>query len=476
MTNTRWPRTSTRATPPPLPQAQLLQAALCGFLETRSGDEFLRGVGVNYNVPRNEELAVRLLAETGFKTFRIEIGWGSIKWDESGVNNAEHFLLKVLKLCKQYGVRPTMLLNAHHGMPCPAKLFTKPLAEDAPAGSKSIRLADTDGVSVRTGPMDPAGHTTPGSFFTSVDRETGECRLSKPLAKAMKKGDPIKLATLKYAPLYPPGTKEFDETATGWAKYASVIADLVEQAGIDEFDLEMWNELSFGSSFVNVNNYYDPPLFEKKQVPDFLHTGGSAWEMTRRAIEVVKKAHPKVRVVWGWSNTTFYHCPVDQLPPGTDGQSYHPYGTGTRKLPDEEPHKDHPEFNAEGFVPHTEFRTPEGWAHLFIKTEGLMRLLNPKDRAQTPAGRRAVLPVHDRARRRPAGVRRHRRRRRVAGQDAVRDAVLLLLAEQGGGRDALLLRVGEEGRRVRPAPAGPGQAAAGREVGRRCDAADAGDP
>jgi hypothetical protein len=48
-----------------------------GFLETRSGFEFLGGLGVNLHIPPGtEDLAIRLLAETGFKTFRIEIGWG----------------------------------------------------------------------------------------------------------------------------------------------------------------------------------------------------------------------------------------------------------------------------------------------------------------------------------------------------------------------------------------------------------------
>ena len=76
---------------------------------------------------------------------------------------------------------------------------------------------------------------------------------------------------------------------------------------------------------------------------------------------------------WGFSNTTFFHCPVKDLPPRMDGQSYHPYGTGTRSLPDAERHKDHPEFCLDGFVPKIDIRMSEGpGATPPCKTESLM--------------------------------------------------------------------------------------------------------
>jgi hypothetical protein len=75
---------------------------------------------------------------------------------------------------------------------------------------------------------------------------------------------------------------------------------------------------------------------------------------------------------------------VEKLPPGTDGQSYHPYGTGTRIYPRDEDHRDQPALNLDGFTPTAEFRIPEGWAYTFIKTESLMRLLNPEARRRHP--------------------------------------------------------------------------------------------
>jgi hypothetical protein len=48
------------------------------------------------------------------------------------------------------------------------------------------------------------------------------------------------------------------------------------------------------------------------------------WEIAHRTIELVKRRFPKARCIWGFSNTTFFHTPIEQLPLFTDGQSYHP--------------------------------------------------------------------------------------------------------------------------------------------------------
>jgi hypothetical protein len=100
--------------------------------------------------------------------------------------------------------------------------------------------------------------------------------------------------------------------------------------------------------------------------------------LARRTAESVKAAFPTARILWGFSNTTFYHCPVEKLPPGIDGQSYHPYGTGTQKFDGKPKRPDQPSL--EGFVPSYEVRLPEGILATFIQTECLIRLLNPLDR------------------------------------------------------------------------------------------------
>lgn len=361
----------------PWPKHSHLKIPWRAFLETRSGDGFLRGIGINYNVPDNHELAVRLLAEAGFRTFRIEIGWSNVPWDETHLNGAEKWQA-ILRACRRYGIRPTILLNAHHGVPCPAQFFERQLTTDALKGSRAVRLDRVDGIVPRySGLCNLTDYQACEVFITGVDEQTGECRLSKPLPKDLKAGQRVLLATLRYLPAHPVGMPEFEAMAQGWLKYVGLVLDLIGSVGISEFDVEIWNELTFGSDFMGgrgINNYYDPPIVQFKV--DFLHPGGHAWEIARRTIEWVKRRFPKARCIWGFSNTTFFHTPIEQLPPFTDGQSYHPYGTGTRKLPQQEQAPDQLWRCLEGEVPTIEMRMPEGWAHTFVQTESLMRLLN----------------------------------------------------------------------------------------------------
>lgn len=373
----------------PWPKHSHLRQPWRAFLTTKSAADFLDGIGVAYNVHDNDELAMRLIAETGFRALRLEIGWGSVNWDETGLSGQKH-IAAVLAACKKYGIRPTLLLNAHQGVPCPVRFFNKKLAEDAPKGARTVRLADTKDIVVgRSGINQLSDYWAAEAIVTKIDEATGLCELSKPLPKDLPKDKPLAMATLKYLPLYPAGTKEFDDSAAGWVRYALLACKAAADAGIEDFDVEIWNELSFGTRFLQINNYYDPgiaPAPGQKKAADFLNAGGNCWELARRTVEAVKAAHPKARCIWGFSNTTFFHCAVKNLPPRMDGQSYHPYGTGTRSLPDRETHKDHPDFCVDGFIPKIDIRMSEGWAHTFTQTESIMRLLNPEARKATPLG------------------------------------------------------------------------------------------
>jgi hypothetical protein len=363
----------------PWPKMSHYQQPWRGYFETRSGFDFLNGIGINLHIPADtDELAIRLLAETGFKTFRIEVGWGEMNWEEIQLNN-ETRMRRRLALCAQFGIRPTLLINAHQGVPCPLKFFSRRLLADAPKDARTVRLDNVTGLVVgRSGLNGLSDYWAAEALITAIHPGTGEVTLSKPLPKELKAG-PVPMATLKYAPLHPAGSPEFDEAAAGWVRHTLHVCQLTEQAGVKEYDVEIWNELTFGTHFLNINDYYDPaaPKVTAKQ-PDFLNAGGRCWELARRTTEAVKKDHPKARVIWGFSNTTFYHCPINKLPPGTDGQSYHPYGTGTRKFTGQPERKDQPAL--EGFVPAYEMRMLEGWAPTFIQTECLIRHLRPEAR------------------------------------------------------------------------------------------------
>jgi hypothetical protein len=366
----------------PFPNHSHLRQPWRGWLETRSAEGFLQGIGINYNVPGNDELAVRLLAEAGIRAVRKEVGWGAVNWEETGTHEDTR-LRSLFGLFKRYGLRPTILLNCHQGVPCPLKAFDGALLEDAPKGATKVRLADTSKlVAGRSGLSGLTDYWAAEALLISIDPSTGECQLSKPLPKDLKAGR-IPMATLKYLPLHPPGTPEFEETVAGWIRYASIVGRLLGESGIDDFDFEVYNELTFGTKFLDIRNYCpDRPKSDR----DFLHQGGTCWELTERINRAVKQGFPKARTIWGFSNTTFFHTPVDQLPPGTGGQSYHPYGTGTRKLPDQEYHRETPKENVDGFTPIIDVRLPEGIASTFIQTESIMRLIHPGARERRPKG------------------------------------------------------------------------------------------
>jgi hypothetical protein len=363
----------------PWPKSSHYKQPWRGYLETRSGYDFLQGLGINLHLPdENDELAIRLLAETGFKTARIEIGWGESNWDENALNNERKFR-KRLQLLAANGIRPTILVNAHQGVPCPMKTFKRRLLEDAATGATKVKLDSFNEVMIeRTGLSGLSEYWAAEALITAIDDATHEATLSKPLPKDLKAGE-VELATLKYAPLAPAGTQEFEETAAGWVAHALRVCRLAKECGVKEFDVEIWNELTFGTRFLDINNYYAKaaPKFPAHQ-PDSLREGGRCWELAKRMAAEIKGEFPQARVIWGFSNTTFFHTPVEKLPPGIDGQSYHPYGTGTRRFEGTPPRRD--QAPLEGFTPVYETRMPEGIAQTFIQTESIIRHLNPLDR------------------------------------------------------------------------------------------------
>src|SRR4029077_20442424 len=77
----------------------------------------------------------------------------------------------------------------------------------------------------------------------------------------------MKVTTLLYEPFRPmtleDGSPNPRATATmqGWLDYIGVVTREAKAVlGNDDFDVEVWNEMSFGSSFLNINNYYKPAI------------------------------------------------------------------------------------------------------------------------------------------------------------------------------------------------------------------------
>ena len=354
------------------------------WLETVPGVRFLDGLGINYNVPKNHDVCMAMLAMHGFRRVRIEIGGGNLAWDGTLPPNREDYYDAVLAACARYGVRPLILLNNHQGIPCPVKGFFRKVVSSAEKGDRTVQLDSVaDIVLGRTGLSNLTAYWAAEALITAYDTSTNTVTLSKPLPKALPAGTEVLMHTLKWLPLSEVGTPEFEETATYWVQYADTVCEFVASYGLP-FDIEIWNELSFGRAFLNIDYYYDPPLVGMTH--NWLLPGGRCWEVARRIIAHVKQKWPGTKCIWGFSSTTYFYTAVPKLPAGTDGQSYHPYSTAPRKFPEQEYQADMPWTNLEGYVPHYTRIMPEGIAHDLIQLESVMKLVNPVARQATPPG------------------------------------------------------------------------------------------
>ena len=285
-----------------------------GYLETMPATTFLNGLGINFNVPSDSncpDLVAEMLQRHGICRARIEIGWNNLDFDDDTklAADADQRMRKLLTACQKHDIRPLILLNSNEGGPCPNRTFDALLAQDANAGDRTIVLEKTD--QVKPGYTGVMKQVYPAAYplITSIDAD-GKCELSAPLRKPLAKGS-IELATLKYRPFSPPTTADYRETIAGWQKYAATVATFVADAlkttGKADlgFDIEIWNEMTFGDQFLRVNQYYDPPLYPDLHEPDFLWSLGPDG-ITPRTIEYVD-THPEifagVQISDGFSNT-----------------------------------------------------------------------------------------------------------------------------------------------------------------------------
>lgn len=363
-----------------------------GYLETPPATHYLNGLGIVWSdtIPgRSAEQAAEALAWAGFRRVRLEVPWGSVRWDEGGFDQGTAARLQqTLGALRKNGLRPLILLNANDGQPCPVRPLDVRVEQDAPKGTRVLTTAAIVGGigSFPAAVTSLAGGGSPGPLITHYDVADGRStlELSRPLFREVRAGETLRLEILKYQPLYPVSAAEFEATARGWLRYVSlVLHTLAASYGADDYDVEIWNELSFGSAFLDINNYYEPRL-QLKAAPDFLHPGGAVWELGHRTVERIKSEHPGVRVIWGFSNTTFFHTPIPELPPQLDGQSYHPYGTGRRCYADLIHGRE--QLLLDAYVPNGCSVQPEGYAHDWQQTESLVRLLAPGVRTVHPPG------------------------------------------------------------------------------------------
>jgi hypothetical protein len=238
------------------------------YLDTWPASRLLDAVGINFNVNAGEaDGTARLLGDSGFSLARIELSWNTLSYadpdrflDEAGVRRR-------LVAMRDHGLRPLILLNANSGGPGPAESVNLVTMDAAPAGARTVELSAESADQVVPGKTGFNGLSFGGSpdvLIKSVDGD-GVATLSRPLPAALAAGAHPG-ATLRYAPFGPPRLSDgdpnpaFQETLGGWLRYvATVCAEAEEVFGPAGYDLEVWNELSFGSEFLDQGNYYSPP-------------------------------------------------------------------------------------------------------------------------------------------------------------------------------------------------------------------------
>jgi hypothetical protein len=238
------------------------------YMDTWSASRMTNFCGTQYNVDiKYTEALCQLLEESGIRNMRVEIGWGGTGWDDDLMPHMKVRFTQIFSILKKHNIRPLILLNAHHGVPCPVRDVWVEVLADAKKGDKIIKFKDTNRIRIGyTGFQHPA-YIAAYPMITKLD-DDGTVYLSSGLPYDVKAGryclkevkyQPFQGAKLKDGTLIPAAKETFD----GWMRYAANVGKFVrESLGTDEksdvgFDVEVWNEQTFGSNFLDINNYYD---------------------------------------------------------------------------------------------------------------------------------------------------------------------------------------------------------------------------
>src|SRR5271166_3591485 len=368
------------------------------YLDTWPVSHLQDAVGINFNVKDAQAAATaRLLHEAGFRLARLEIDWGALSYSDPTKFIHEASIRTRLSALHSFHLRPLIVLNANSGAPAPAESVTLETVAPAPAGADTVTLSPASAAVVvpdrsgfnpgvfgalprkhrakkgsaaagETAPrLTPAQrrarrlanrarrraaaragftplvlHGKPAILITAVG--PGDvATLSRPLPTALA-GGPHRGTTLLYAPFSAPTLPDgspnpaFQMTLAGWMGYVAAICKLTESiVGPGGYDLEIWNELTFGSQFLNIANYsVQPP-------------GRAARRRTNAATKQVIKAllygtvayvrdpshgiSPAVGITDGFASESPFNGGA-LAPPGLTALSKHPY-VGARSFPSE---------------------------------------------------------------------------------------------------------------------------------------------
>ena len=356
-------------------------------LVTRSALSFEDALGINFklNSVGESQATAGLLAQNGIRRARVEFGWNGMSDSDPSQLSSQWsaWLAPQIAALRANGIRPLILLDSNSAYPMPMKQFDLTLAAPAAAGARSVVLDSASAAQVVPGLTGiNAGGVAAEVLITGVDG-SGVATLSQPLPSALAAGS-VAASTLSFAPFAPPYLADgspnprFQQTLAGWLEYVKGVTSFVKQiCGSDDFDVEVWNELGNGSSFLNEANYYSP-------VPDPGSTGSVTDALLAATIQMLHdpaNGLTDVKVGDGFSNQTPFASGAT-VPVGTAALDKHPYppsfmvrpGYGEPGIPPLDALGS--PTGARAFTPTYRVFMPEYYLE-GIQTETLMRDLSP---------------------------------------------------------------------------------------------------
>jgi hypothetical protein len=207
--------------------------------------------------PRDAKATARILADAGFGSARVEVGWGNLGY--YALTNVAHAndYRQIFEALKDAGIRPLVLLNSNFGLAGSCHIHCG--ANVAAGTSGSTRNF------CRSPGFDSAGIHGAKQYGKSKDglsighrsgRQNGS--LSATLPRDIPAGK-LTMVKLKYHPfggaVLADGTPNpfAEETLEGWRSFVATVCQMVkEDLGTEGkpdagFDLEVWNEYTFGT-------------------------------------------------------------------------------------------------------------------------------------------------------------------------------------------------------------------------------------
>src|SRR5215510_12521520 len=86
------------------------------YMDTWPAQRYLSSLGINFNVPpADAKTTARILADAGFGSARVEVGWGNLGY--YALRNVAHRndYRQIFQALKDAGIRPLVLLNSNSG-------------------------------------------------------------------------------------------------------------------------------------------------------------------------------------------------------------------------------------------------------------------------------------------------------------------------------------------------------------------------